>query len=329
MNHLAWIRRRLGRSLRIRLGVLVLALVVLPAIFAELIAAEAPVVAIGEQGVVVLPAIIEPAEHQGLSPAEIAGRYEKDLAWWPLVRGGPETISDMGPHAPMCWAHPLGTDGLGRDLLARLIYGGRTAMGLALLALLVSVVFGVLVGAIAGQVGGMWDELMTRQVEIVETFPCIVVVAVARAVYPEATYWSLVLAIAAVRWAEVARLVRAEVVRLSHADFVDAARALGASRVWILRRHILPHALRPVIVSAMFGVASVVLLEVAVSFLGLGFEGSWGVMIAEGLAADAPMGPTLWAGLALVLTVGAAYLMADALSESVDARVATTWRVRS
>ena len=329
MTHWAWIRRRLGRSLRIRLGLLVLGLVVLPAIFAELIAADAPILAVGEQGTVVLPAIVEPAEHRDWSAEAITARYADDVAWWPLVRSGPDRISEMGPQAPMCRAHPLGTDGRGRDLLARLVYGARTAMGLAFLALLVSVVFGVLFGAVAGQVGGMWDELLTRQVELVETFPCIVVVAIARAVYPEAPYWSLVLAIAAVRWAEVARLVRAEVVRLSHADFVAAARALGASRARILRRHILPHALRPVIVSVMFGMASVVLLEVAVSFLGLGFEGSWGVMIAEGLAADASLGPTLWAGLALVLTVGAAYLMADAVSESVDARVATTRRVRS
>ncbi len=328
MTHWAWIRRRLARSLRIRFGALVLTLVVLPALFAELVAADAPVFAYGSGGVVVFPAIVQPADQQGMSPADISARYEHDVAWWPLVRSGPDTESAMGPLAPMCRAHPLGTDELGRDLLARLVYGARTALGLALFALLVSLVLGVLLGAIAGQVGGIWDEMLTRQVEIVETFPCIVVVAVVRAVYPEATYWSLVLAIAAVRWAEVARLVRAEVVRLSHADFVAAARALGCSRIRILRRHILPHAFRPVVVSMMFGVASVVLLEASVSFLGLGLEGSWGVMIAEGLAPEAPLGPTLWAGLALVLTVGAAYLMADAVNESVDARVATTRRVR-
>ncbi|RLB63209.1 MAG: ABC transporter permease [Deltaproteobacteria bacterium] len=328
MTHWAWIRRRLARSLRIRFGALVLTLVVLPALFAEFVAADAPVFAYRAGAVVVFPAIVQPADQQGMSPADISARYEHDVAWWPLVRSGPDTESAMGPLAPMCRAHPLGTDELGRDLLARLVYGARTALGLALFALLVSLVLGVLLGAIAGQVGGIWDEMLTRQVEIVETFPCIVVVAVVRAVYPEATYWSLVLAIAAVRWAEVARLVRAEVVRLSHADFVAAARALGCSRIRILRRHILPHAFRPVVVSMMFGVASVVLLEASVSFLGLGLEGSWGVMIAEGLAPGAPLGPTLWAGLALVLTVGAAYLMADAVNESVDARVATTRRVR-
>jgi peptide/nickel transport system permease protein len=328
MTHLAWIRRRLARSLRVRFGALVLMLIVLPALFAELVAADAPVFAVGSGGVVVFPAIVEPEAQRDMSPTDIAARYEHDLAWWPLVRSGPDTESAMGPHAPMCRAHPLGTDGLGRDLLARVVYGARTAFGLALVALLASLLFGVLFGAIAGQVGGIWDEMLTRQVEIVETFPCIVVVAVVRAVYPEAAYGSLVLAIVAVRWAEVARLVRAEVVRLSHADFVAAARALGCSRIRILRRHILPNALRPVVVSMMFGVASVVLLEVAVSFLGLGLEGSWGVMIAEGLEPGAPLGPTLWAGLALVLTVGAAYLMADAVNESVDARVATTRRVR-
>lgn len=331
MTHLAWLRRRLARSVRVRVGALMLALIVMPAIFAELIAADAPVVAVGPSGVTLLPAVVMPDSHRGLTREQIAAHHADDLTVWPLVRHGPSSVSDVGPNAEGSWRHPLGTDLRGRDLLARLIYGGRAAFALAFLALALSLVFGVILGGLAGYIGGFWDEVLSRPIELIDAFPTVIVVAIVRAIYPDGTLWSLVFAVAAVRWAEVARLVRAEVVKLSAGDFVVAARAIGCTHTRILRRHILPHTLRPVIVSLMFGVASVVLLEVAVSFLGLGLEGSWGTMIAEGLSVGAERSRwsanlSLWAGGALAATVAAAYLLADAVGEAIDARVATTSR---
>jgi len=178
-------------------------------------------------------------------------------------------------------------------------------------------------GAAAGYARGFWDELLSRPVELIQTFPTVVVVAIVAAVDQKGSAWALILAVAAVRWAEVARLVRAEVVAVCAEDFVMAARALGCSHSRILRTHILPHAARPVLVSLMFGVASVVLLEVAVAFLGFGLQDSWGVLIAEGLVPGAPAWGAMWAGLMLALTVGSAYLIADAVGETIDARVAT------
>lgn len=322
MTHFGWVRRRLARSLRIRVGVVVLALIALPALFAELVAADAPLLAVGARGVTVLPAIVERATYDALTPGEIAERHEGDFTVWPLIRSGPRTPAAAGPHAAASLTHPLGTDWAGRDVTARLVYGARHALGLTLAALLISLVFGGVLGAVAGLRGGFWDDVLTRPVELIETFPAVVVVAVVRAVDPSLTPWSLVLAIAAVRWAEVARLVRAEVIRVSSMEFVVSARAIGCTQTRILRRHVLPHATRPVVVSLLFGVASVVLLEVAISYLGLGLPGSWGTLIAEGLVEEHGSRLTWCAATALALTVGAAYLVADALGETLDARVA-------
>ena len=326
MSHWQWIKLRLGRSHRIRFGLMVLAFIVLPAIFAELLAADAPIFATGPDGVAVLPAVVVPDGHEDMSRTEIIEHYEGHFAVWPYIRCGPLSRCDIGPEAPSSFGHPLGTDELGRDILARLVYGARAALGLAMAALLLALFFGALMGTLAGYLGGFWDEMLSRPVELVEAFPAIIVVAVVRAVVDDATMWSLVFAVAAIRWAEIARLVRAEVVRISSAEYVLAARALGCTNLRILRRHILPHAARPVIVSSMFGVGSVVMLEVAVSFLGLGTQGSWGAMIADGLQSEAAARSAIWSGAAIAVTVLSAYLIADAIEEAIDARVATTSR---
>jgi peptide/nickel transport system permease protein len=302
---------------------IVLAAIAFPAIFAELIAADAPVLAVGDRGIVVLPAVVPPAAYEGRDREGIAVYHEDDFTIWPIIPCGPSSVCDPDGETGTSFAHPLGTDRRGRDVLARVIYGARFALGLALAAILASTFLGVLLGALAGYIGGFWDEVLARPIELVQAFPAIVVVAVVRALFPEQTGWSLVLAVTAVRWAEVARLVRSEVVRLGAEPHVLAARALGCGHLRVLRRHIFPEAARPVVVSAMFGVASIALLEVAVSFLGLGFEGSWGVMIAEGLHGDS-LRPAVVAGMALCVTVIASYAVADAVEEALQARVATT-----
>lgn len=327
MTHLMWLRRHLRRSMRARLGALVLAAVVMPAIFAELVAADYPIVAVGEGGVAVLPAVVADAGEQ--DRAAIQRRYRGDTAWWPLVPFGPNSVSPVGPNAGATWQHPLGTDGTGRDVAARLLYGTRRALGLTAVVLLIALFLGGLLGALAGYRGGVFDELLARPVEFVQAFPSVVVVAVVRAIDPDGALWSLVLAIAAVRWAEIARLVRGEVARLNEEDFIAAARALGCPKRRIVWKHMAPHAAGPLAVSLMFAAASVVLLEVAVSFLGLGLPGSLGGLIAEGLTAEGRRLPALWAALLLGLTVGAVHLLADALSETVDARVAGSRRRRT
>lgn len=326
MTHFGWIRRRLALSLRVRVGALVLACIALPAIFAEVVAANAPIFATGAGGTVVFPAIVRPDVYAEMTAAEIEAHHADDFAVWPIIRYGPHTVSVGGPNAGPSSEHLLGTDGQGRDLFVRVVYGARVALGIAFVALFLSMLVGGVLGGLAGYFGGFWDELLARPIEVVETFPSVFVVAVVSAVHPDGSIWSLAVAVAAVRWAEVARLVRAEVVKTSSAQFVLAARALGCGHLRILTRHILPFALRPTVESALFGVASVIILEVSVSFLGLGPDVSWGAIIAEGIGPNGALASTVWAGLALIVTVASAYLLADAIGEAIDARVATSDR---
>src|SRR4051812_39694920 len=121
---------RISRSKRATFGVVVLALLALLAIFAEVVAAPAPIASIGPRGLRLFPAVVDASTYEGLSEADIALYYEEDHALWPLVRLGPNTPADAGSHAPSTRAHPLGTDAYGRDLLARVVYGARTALGL-------------------------------------------------------------------------------------------------------------------------------------------------------------------------------------------------------
>jgi peptide/nickel transport system permease protein len=182
---------------------------------------------------------------------------------------------------------------------------------------------GVALGGLAGIERGFWDDRLVRLVETVDTFPAIVVVALVRAIERQPSALSLVVAVAFVRWAEVARLVRAEVVRATTEDYVLAARALGASPVRVFARHILPNAMGPAVVSSVFGVASVVLLEAAISFLGMGAESrvaSWGETLAEGARDPGRLRLLLLPGVLLMVTVGGTYLIAAALRDATDPR---------
>src|SRR5690606_38410447 len=158
--------------------------------FAELVAADQPLVAKGEAGWVVLPALFPSDAARDHEAAAIGERYRDVPAVWPLVRFGPDTVSAAGPSAAPTWSHPHGTDAHGRDLVARLVYGARTALGLALSVLAAALILGVAFGAMAGYLGGFWDEMLSRPVELIETFPAIVVVAVLRAIDSSGSVWS-------------------------------------------------------------------------------------------------------------------------------------------
>jgi peptide/nickel transport system permease protein len=319
---IAW--RHLSRSRRAVFGLVLLGLLALTGIFAEVIASPAPIIASGPRGLAVLPGVVHAADYAGLSRAEIDRLHRDDAAVWPWVRYGPNTRPEAGVDV-RADRHPLGTDAEGRDLLARLVYGARTALGLSLGAVLLGMVLGVALGGLAGYERGFWDDRLTRLIETVDTFPAIIVVALVRAIEQRPSALSLVIAVAFVRWAEIARLVRAEVLRATTEDYVTAARALGASPARVFARHILPCAIGPAIVSSVFGVASVVLLEAALSFLGMGVESrvaSWGETLAEGARDPSRLRLLLLPGALLMATVGGTYLIAAALRDATDPRAA-------
>lgn len=310
MRHVEVAWDRLRQSRRATAGLVLLGLVALPGIFAELCASSAPLVAWDATTFTVLPT---------LSGAPVP--ESPSVALHAPVRFGPEESSPAGPLAAPSRDHPLGTDAKGRDLFARLVYGARTALGLSLFAVALGIVLGAILGGLAGFFRGFWNERLVRLVETVETFPAIVVVALVRAIEREPSPLSLVVAVALVRWAEVARLVREEVLRASVEGYVLGARALGASPLRILTRHIAPNAVGPLLVSSVFGVASVVLLETAVSFLGMGGEvaaASWGETLAEGARNPAALSLIVLPGMLLAVVLIGSYLVADALRDALD-----------
>ncbi len=311
------------KSRRVAIAFVLLGTLALSGVFAELLASSAPIVAVGPSGAKLLPAITRASDYELRSRAEIEAFHAADRAIWPPVRYGPRTLTEAGAHAPSSRLHPLGTDAEGRDLFARLVYGARTALGLSLGAVLLGAILGVVLGGLAGYDLGFWNDRLVRLVETVDTFPAILVVALVRAIEREPSAFSLVIAVALVRWAEIARLVRAEVIEKSEEDYVMAARALGASTPRIFFRHILPNAIGPVIVSTAFGVASIVLLEAAISFLPLGAAGrvaSWGETLAEGARHPEHLRLIMLPGALLMATVGGSYLLADGLRDALDPR---------
>ena len=217
--------------------------------------------------------------------------------------------------------HPLGTDRLGRDVWTRLVYGARVSLGVGILAVLLSVVFGTAVGGAAGFWGGPVGLALLGLTDFALAVPRVVLLLLLAALWqPSAGLVIVVLGLTG--WMPVARLVHSEVRGLTTRPFVEGALALGASRARVLVRHVLPNAMTPVIVAAALGVGNSIMLEAGLSFLGLGVQPptpSWGNMIASGrdTIVNAP-----WVaaapGLALVLVVVACTLLGDAIRDAVS-----------
>jgi peptide/nickel transport system permease protein len=219
--------------------------------------------------------------------------------------------------------HPLGFDHIGRDLLARVIYGARVALVVGLGATMISVVLGVLVGAISGYFGRGVDTILSRIVDTLMAFPLLaLLIVLATVLGPSLT--TTIVVIGATTWARFARVVRADVMSLRRSDFVMAARASGVQDFRIIFRHILPNVLGPVIVLATLGVGSIIILESSLSFLGLGIQpptASWGGTLADGrsLIRQFPH-ITFFPGAMIFLTVLAFNLLGDGLRDALDPR---------
>ncbi len=223
--------------------------------------------------------------------------------------------------APPGAPHWLGTDELGRDVLARILYGGRVSLLVGLVGTLVSLVVGVSWGAVAGYAGGKLDELMMRVVDVLYALPNIFLVIVLL-VFFSRSLLMLFVALGLVQWLTMARIVRGQVLTLKQQTFVEAARALGAGDRSIVFRHIVPNTLGPVIVYSTLTVPAVILQEAFLSFLGLGVQppgASWGTLIADGARVMA-LFPwlVLFPGLALSLTLLALNFLGDGLRDALD-----------
>jgi peptide/nickel transport system permease protein len=220
-------------------------------------------------------------------------------------------------------AHPLGQDRLGRDVLAGILYGGRTSLAVGLAVVLVSLAVGVVVGLVSGYAGGWVDEAIMRVVDVLLAFPGILL-AVALAGILGPSLRNVILALSLLGWVSFARLVRGEVLSLKQREFVLAARVLGASPVRIARKHILPNLAGPLAVQATFSVASAILAESSLSFLGLGPQDvpTWGSMLSQGVdyLLFAPH-LALFPGIAITGTVLGINLLGDVLRDRLDPAV--------
>jgi peptide/nickel transport system permease protein len=237
-------------------------------------------------------------------------------------------------------AHPFGTDTIGRDILARTIYGGQISLLIGLTAVLIETFFGIMIGAISGYYGGLIDSILMRITEAILNIPQIFLLLVMAKFFAgqipninllgrtmSGSVVVIIIIIGVTSWPYLARIVRAEFLSIKENDFVLAARATGTSSSQIIFRHILPNSIAPIVVSATLGVANAILSEAYISFLGLGVQpptATWGNML-EGAYNYIESAPWLWIfpGILIVLTVLSINFLGDGLRDALDPRSRT------
>ena len=229
---------------------------------------------------------------------------------------------DLGASSPSA-AHWLGTDIFGRDVLTQIMYGGRISLAVGFIATAVALLIGVTWGAVAGYVGGRMDAVMMRLVDILYALPFMIFIVLLMVVFGR-NILLLFLAIGAVEWLTMARIMRSQVQSLRQQEFVEAAVSVGLSPAAIIRKHVVPNALGPIIVYTTLTIPSVMLLEAFLSFLGLGIQPpatSWGLLISYG-AETMEEYPWLliFPGCALTLTLFSLNFLGDGLRDALDVR---------
>lgn len=235
-------------------------------------------------------------------------------------RGEPNVPEQFQPPS---WPHPLGTDNLGRDMLARILFGGRTSLSIGLLVVIIAVAIGMPLGALAGYFGGWLDEAIMRLTDIFLAFPSLLLaIAIAAALGPSFT--NAMIAVALTWWPWYTRLVRAQTLSLRERSFVEAARGIGVREGTIILRHILPNVMTPVLVQATMDIGSAILTGAAISFVGLGAQPptpDWGQMVNLGRVyfINHPWMAT-FPGLAIFLVSLSFNLLGDSLRDIADPR---------
>jgi peptide/nickel transport system permease protein len=327
-SYLQNVRRQFLRQRTQRVALAVILALALLAVVADLIASDLPLALSLSGEVYILPNLLRPPallayDNQRL----LAALGPDDWAVFPPVPWGYNTHDLDSVLAPPSAEHWLGTDSGGRDVAARVVHGSRVSLSVGIMSVSVLVFIGVLFGSVAGYFGGALDLLLMRLLEIVHSVPTILLLVTILAVIMP-TGWTSVFAmmvvIGLVRWTDVARLVRGEILRVKTMPYVEAARALGYGPTRIILRHVLPNALSPVLVAATFSMASAILIEGALSFLGFGIPSdmaSWGGMLNDVRGNAEAWWLAVFPGAAIFLTVTVYNLAGEGLRDAIDPRL--------
>ena len=248
--------------------------------------------------------------------------------WVPKYLGSPtaidtSTVAQERLKSPS-WQHPFGTDKMGRDVAARVIYGARVSLVVGVIAVLIMVIIGLVLGAVAAYYGGIWDSIVMRTADVFLSFPYILFAIALIAVLGRG-FQNVFIAIGVLGWPSIARVLRSSILSIKENEYVDAARAMGASTRRILLRHIMPNAIAPIIVYATMSIGGAILTEAAMSFLGMGVQppgASWGLMLAEsrGQMFTQPW-LMVYPGVAILTTVLGFVLLGDGLRDALDVKL--------
>ena len=325
--------RQFGKSHLNRLGFIVILATFGVAIFAPFLASNVPLLLKTENRTYfpILREIVPtkywvrypdlPTENWEKSPLV---RNEENIVLWAPIPYSPTQYDLDAILKPPSSEHLLGTDEQGRDVASRLIFGSRVSLSVGFVAVGLYVLIGIFLGACAGYFGGKIDMVVSRFIEIMICFPTFfLILAVLAFVGP--SIYNIMIVIGLTGWTGIARLVRGEFLKLRQNDYVTAAKAQGARWFRILFRHILPNALAPVFVSATFGVASAILVESSLSFLGFGVQPptpSWGDILSQSRDfIDIAWWLTLFPGLAIFITITSYNLVGEGIRDATDPRL--------
>lgn len=327
-SYLQLVRRQFLRERTHRASLYVIFGLLFVALAADFLSSDLPIVLSLRGELYLAPNLTRPAALRSYDNQRLLDEMgEDDWAVLPPVPWGFNTHDLDAVLQPPSAEHWLGTDSGGRDVAARVIHGSRVSLAVGIMSVSVLVSIGVLLGALAAYYGGLVDLLLMRLLEIVHALPTLLLLVTILAVIMP-TGWSSVVAmmvvIGLVRWTDVARLVRGEILRVQTMQYVEAARALGCGSARVIFRHILPNALSPVLVAATFSMASAILIEGALSFLGFGIPSdmaSWGGMLNDVRGHSEAWWLAVFPGAAIFLTVTVYNLAGEGLRDAIDPRL--------
>jgi oligopeptide transport system permease protein len=231
----------------------------------------------------------------------------------------------MNTYLEPSWIHPLGTDSLGRDTMARLMYGGRVSLAIGFVSVLINLSIGVFYGGISGYFGGRIDNLMMRIIDIIYSVPDLLYVILLMVVMGKGGLLNIVIVLGIVNWMGMARIVRGQILALREQEYVLAARTLGASTSRLMLKHLIPNALGPIIITSALAIPSAIFMEAFLSFIGIGIQppfASWGSLAAEGRL-NIPSYPyaLFFPAAAIAITMLAFNFVGDGLRDAFDPKM--------